>query len=158
MQEYNSVFIEQLAKRVIEFVPEKVLNVVGVYYIPHHTVIKWDKEVTKLRTVFDASSKTDVVLLNGCLNSGPCLVPNLFDMLLHFQCHQVALTLDLEKDFLKVAIMPEHYDFLCFFWVSDVNEAHPKIVMKRMTRVMFGVTLSPFLLEGTLQRHIFIYE
>ena len=30
------------------------------------------------------------------------------------------------------------------------NEAHPKIVIKRMTRAMFGVTSSPILLGGTL--------
>ena len=48
--------------------------------------------------------------------------------------------------------------FCAFLWVSDVNEAHPKIVIKRMTRAMFGVTSSPFLLGGTLQHHISKYE
>ena len=62
------------------------------------------------------------------------------------------------KGFLQVSIAPEHRDFLRFLWVSDVNEAHPKIVIKRMTRAMFGVTSSPFLLGGTLQHHISKYE
>ena len=48
--------------------------------------------------------------------------------------------------------------FLRFLWVSDVNEAHPKTVIKRMTRAMFGVTSSPFLLGGTLQHNISKYE
>ena len=85
-------------------------------------------------------------------------MPNLFDVLLRFRCHQIALISDIEKAFLQVSIAPEHRDFLCFLWVSDVNEAHPKIVIKRMTSAMFGVTSSPFLLGGTLQHHISKYE
>ena len=45
-----------------------------------------------------------------------------------------------------------------FLWVSDVNEAHPKIVIKRMTRAMFGITSFLFLLGGTLQHHFSKYE
>ena len=37
------------------------------------------------------------------------------------------------------------------------NEAHPKIVIKRMTRAMFGVTSSLILLGGTLQHRISKY-
>ena len=62
------------------------------------------------------------------------------------------------KGFLPVAIAPKHRNFLHFLWVSDVNETHLKIVIKRMTRAMFGVTPSPFLLGGTLQHHISRYE
>ena len=68
------------------------------------------------------------------------------------------MILDIEKAFLQVAIDLEHCDFLHFLWVSDVNEAHPKIAIKRMARAMFGVTSSPFLLGGTLQHHISKYE
>ena len=150
--------MEQSSKGMIEDVTEKMLPAGGVHYIPHHAVIRRDKETTKLRIVFDASSKTEGVSLNGCLNSGPCLVANLFDVLLRFRCHQIALISDIEKAFLQVSIAPEHRDFLRFLWVSDVNEAHLKIVIKRMTRTMFGVTSSPFLLGGTLQHHISKYE
>ena len=121
MQEYNAVFMEQSAKGMIEDVTDKMLPAGGVHYIPHHAVIRWDKETTELCIVFDPSSKTEGVLLNGCLNSGPCLVHNLFDALLRFRCHQIALISGIEKAFLQVSIAPEHHDFLCFLWVSDVN-------------------------------------
>ena len=74
----------------------------GVHYIPHHAVIRRDKETIKMRIVFDASSKTEGVSLNGCLNSEPCLVPNLFDVLFHFKCHQIALISDTEKAFCQL--------------------------------------------------------
>ena len=158
LQEYNVVFMEQSAKEIIKDVPEKMLPAGGVHYIPHHAVIRQDTETTKLRIVFDALSKTEGVSLNGCLNSGPCLVPNLFDVLLCFRCHQIALISDIEKAFLQVSIAPEHCDLSHFLWVSDVDETHPKIVIKRMTRAMFGATSSPFLLGGDLQHHISKYE
>ena len=66
--------------------------------------------------------------------------------------------MNIDKAFLQVAITPEHHDFLCFLGVSDVKQAHPKIVIKRMARAMFRVTSSPFLLRGTLQHHISKYE
>ena len=83
--------MEQSAKGMTEDVTDKMLLAGGVHYIPHHAVITRDKETTKLRIVFDASAKTEGVSLNGCLNSGPCLVPNLFDVLLRFRCHHIAL-------------------------------------------------------------------
>ena len=83
---------------------------------------------------------------------------SLFDVLLRFRCHQIALISDIEKAFLEVSMAPEHHDFLRFLWVSDFNEAHPKIVIKRITRAMFGGTSSPFLLGGTLQHYLSKYE
>ena len=80
LQEYNAVFMEQSAKGMIEDVPEKMLPAGGVHYIPHHAMIRQDKETAKLRI-------TEGVSLSGCLNSGPCLVPNLFDVLFRFRCH-----------------------------------------------------------------------
>ena len=70
-------------------------------------------------------------------------MPNLFDVLLHFRCHQTALTSDIEKAFQQVAIALEHRDLLSFLWVLDVNEAHCKIVIRSITRAFFGVTSSP---------------
>ena len=61
LQEYNAVFMEQSAKGMIEDVTNKMLPARGVHYIPHHAVIRQDKETTKLCIVFDASSKTEGV-------------------------------------------------------------------------------------------------
>ena len=69
--EQNAVFMEQSAKGMIEDVTHKMLPARGVHYVPHHTVIRQGKEATKLRIVFDASSKTEGVSLNRYLNSGP---------------------------------------------------------------------------------------
>lgn len=55
------------------------------YYLPHHCVIKESSATTKLRVVFDASSKTtEGVSLNDILMVGPVLQQDLFSILLRF--------------------------------------------------------------------------
>ena len=45
-----------------------------VHYLPHHAVIKNERDTTKTRIVFDASSKIrNNPSLSNCLRSGPCL-------------------------------------------------------------------------------------
>ena len=48
-------------------------------------------------------------------------------------------------------------DVLRFLWVDDPNSDYPKVIVKRFNRVVFGVTSSPFLLNGTVQHHIAKY-
>lgn len=51
---------------------------VGKYYIPHHAVRNDSSTTTKLRVVFDASSKTDTgVSLNDILLKGPSIQDDL---------------------------------------------------------------------------------
>ena len=45
-------------------------------------------------------------------------------------------------------------DVLRFLWVDDPSSDSPKVIVKRFNRVVFGVTSSPFLLNGTVQHHI----
>ncbi|XP_015750818.1 PREDICTED: uncharacterized protein LOC107330770 [Acropora digitifera] len=74
-----------------------------------------------------------------------------------FRAHKVALTADIEKAFLNVAIAPEHRDYLQFLWVDDILTDNPQLVIMRFTRVVFGVNSSPFLLNGTIRHHLNSY-
>ena len=49
-------------------------------------------------------------------------------------------------------------DVLRFLWVDDLTSEVPRIVLKRFNRVVFGVTSSPFLLNGTIRHHVTSYE
>ena len=48
-------------------------------------------------------------------------------------------------------------DVLRFLWVDNVNKDDDMIIY-RFTRVVFGVTASPFLLNGTIKHHIERYS
>ena len=59
-QEYDAVIQDQLDKGIIEKVESSETSHLGpgkTHYLPHHPVIRRDKETTKLRVVYDASAK-----------------------------------------------------------------------------------------------------
>ena len=45
-------------------------------------------------------------------------------------------------------------DVLRFLWVNDFDKAEPKVITLRFTRVVFGLSSSPFLLNATIKHHI----
>ena len=65
---------------------------------------------------------------------------------------------DDEKAFLMIAIAKEDRDVLRILWIDDITKDDPKIMTYRFTRVVFGVTASPFLLNGTIKHHIEKYH
>ena len=68
------------------------------FYLPHHSVIKDASSTTKLRAVFDDSAKSaSGVSFNDRLMAGPQLQKDLFELLIRFRFHQVALIADIAK-------------------------------------------------------------
>ena len=53
-------------------IPISDLGAVGqVHYLPHHAVVKHEKETTEVRVVYDTSARAGGLLLNECLFTGP---------------------------------------------------------------------------------------
>ena len=129
LKQYDQVVSEQLPSGVVELVPQDQIPQPGsVHYLPHRAVVRLDRDTTKMRVVYDASSKVFGPSLNDCLHIEPSLNPYLFDILLRFRVHEVALTADTEKAFLNIEIDPEHRDFLRFFcglmiWTRKVQRS-----------------------------------
>ena len=88
-QEYNQVFDNYLKDGIIEKVADDDYGVVEkTHYLPHRAVVRGDKETTKVRVVFDASAKNkNEPSLNDCLYAGPCLLRQLYDILVRFRLH-----------------------------------------------------------------------
>ena len=61
---------------------------------------------------------------------------------------------DIEKAFLMVHMNETDEDVLRFLCVNDIDRAEPKVI----TRVVFGLSSSPFLLNATIKHHIEQYE
>ena len=155
LKQYDSVIQEQLRLGIVEAVPEpSICNGNRVHYLPHHGVFRHDKLTTKLRVVYDASAKTDGPSLNDCLYTGPNFGQNILDILLRFRTHPIALVGDVEKAFLMVSVTARDRDALRFLWVANIRHPDPEIVVLRFTRVVFGVSASPFLLNATIHHHM----
>ena len=159
LAEYDSVIRDQLSRGIIEVVNNTSLD--GherIHYLPHHGVVRQDKTTSKLRIVYDASAKTNGPSLNDCLYTGPSFGQSIFDILLRFRFHRVALAGDIEKAFLMVSVQEKDRDSLRFLWTRDVKGEVPDVVVLRFTRVVFGVNSSPFLLNATIDHHMRRYQ
>ena len=157
LKQYDNVFKEKLEAGIIEEVTEE-REIGQTHYLPHHPVIRNDKATTKLRVVFDESARSKAPSLNSCLDKGPQLTPLLFDILIRFRSKNVPLAGDIEKAFLQIAISENDRNYLRFLWFDDVFKEFPSIVEYHFTRVVLGVTSSPFLLSGTIQKHVKNYN
>ncbi len=152
--EYDEIIRTQLKNGIIEPASEIVSTSRKLHYLPHHAVIRNDKTTTKLRVVYDASAKANGPSLNDCLLTGPKFNQKILDRLIRFRSFQVALTADVEKAFLMISVTERDRDVLRFLWVDDITKDPPEIRALRFTRVVFGVSSSPFLLNATIKYHL----
>ena len=101
--------------------------------------------------MYDASTKSEGKLsLNEALEKGPNLLPMLWGTLLRFRLGRVGVVGDLEKAFLQIVLREDERNVCCFLW----QHLDGTIVIYRLTRVFFGATSSPFLLQVTLKHHL----
>ena len=101
MKEYDTVIRDQLERGIIQEIdPAEKTEGVRLQYLPHHPVVRQDKDTTKLRIVYDASAKTrEGPSLNSCLYTGPCLLSSIVDTLIRFRYQQNSSTCRCRKGF-----------------------------------------------------------
>ncbi|GFS89969.1 uncharacterized protein TNCV_506991 [Trichonephila clavipes] len=149
-EDYKLVVNNYLSEKIIERVPFEAENLKqNIFYLPHRAVIRTDKTTSKLRIVFDASSHVKSQLsLNDCLHTGLNFIPNLFFLLIKFRVNPIA--------FLMIEIGERERDFTRFFWDEnpEIDLENKRLDIFRMTRVLFGVKSSPFLLAATMKHHL----
>ena len=159
LQEYDSAIQKQLELSIVQPVPDSDPGLVGqVHYLSHHAVVKQERETSKVRVVYDASAKDGGPSLNECLLTGPNYNQRILDILLRFCSYPVALTSDIERAFLMVALAEEDTDVLRFLWIDDIAKPDPDVRVLRFTRVVFGVSSSPYLLNATLDHHLRLFS
>ena len=142
----------------MEVVQDPDKNPQTTHYLPHHAVIRRNKKTTKVRVVYDASARSSGPSLNDCLHTGPKFNQKILEILLRFRSYPVVLVADIEKAFLMISVAPNDRDVLRFLWLNDVFQENPDIVKLRFTRVVFGVSPSPFLLNAMIKHHLEKYS
>ena len=160
LKEYDTIIREQVEAGIVGEVAELgKVNVDKVHYLPHQAVVCKDAVTTKVRIVYDASSKgfKTEASVNDCLHVGPLLNPVLCNILLRFRENRIALVGNIEKAFLNVEVDEADRDSLRFLWVKDIDSEVHATVVYRFCRVVFGLNASPFLLNATLRHHILKY-
>ena len=105
--------------------------------------VRQNKQTTKVRVVYDASARTTGPSLNDCLHVGPKLNTKIFDILLRFRIHRIAIIADIEKAFLMISVAKKDRDVLRFLWYKDVYADQLDLMELRLARVVFGVSSAP---------------
>ncbi|XP_055714780.1 uncharacterized protein LOC129808901 [Phlebotomus papatasi] len=148
-EQYASVFKEYLDLDFLEKVPPEELDRPS-YYLPHHGVVKESSSSTKLRVVYNASSKSSSGLsLNDTLMVGPVVQPDLVSILLRFRLGAVALSCDVTKMYPQFLLHPPHRDYQRIIWRSEPDD---ELQHFRLKGVCFGVASSPFLATRCLNQ------
>ena len=154
LEEYDRIICDQVQKGIVEKISPSSVTTDRVHYLPHHGVLRQDKQTSKLRIVYDASARCNGPSLNDCLYAGPKFGQSIFDIFVRFRFQRVALIGDIEKAFLMVSVRERDRDSLRFLWTTDPNSEKVDPTPFRFSRVVFGVTSSRFLLNATINHHI----
>ncbi|KAK3743472.1 hypothetical protein QZH41_003295 [Actinostola sp. cb2023] len=114
-EKYHNIIQEQLEAGIVERVTDPPNG--REFYIPHKAVVREAAESTKLRVVYDASARAydNAASLNECLNPGPPLQNQLWNVLVRARFHPVAITGDIKQAFLQVRIREEDRALHCDF-------------------------------------------
>lgn len=97
----------------------------------------------KFRVVFDGSCKTDSgISLNEAQFVGPKIQKDLYEIIMRFRRHKIALTTDIKKMYRQIKIIPEQYNLQRIFW-----REHPSMPLKEycLVVVTYGLSSSPYL-------------
>ena len=153
LQDYDQMMQEQVAAGIMEPVSPHQTGEV-VHYIPHQAVTRGQAETTKMKIVYDCSSRanTQTFSLNDCLKTGPQLQPLLFQILLRNRMRKHCVTGDIQKAFLQIRVHEQDRDAQRVLWYDNLTDRN--IAEYRFTRVIFGATSKPYILGATLQKHI----
>ena len=92
--------------------------------------------------------------LNEFFKAGPCLLPEILDILVRFRAYKYGLTSDIKAAFLNIREVEEDRDLLRFLWIANIEENESDVTVKRFTSVVFGLNCSPFLLGATIKDHM----
>ncbi|XP_055590334.1 uncharacterized protein LOC129742461 [Uranotaenia lowii] len=120
------------------------------YYLPHHPVIKDSSTTTKVRVVFDGSSKASSGFsLNEALCVGPVVQDDLLTLILRFRTLPIARVGDIAKMYRQVLVHPEDTPLQRILW-RFTN--HTPIQTYELLTVTYGLAPSSFLATRTLKQ------
>ena len=140
--QYTEFFQEMIETRYLETVPESDHNLLPEkhFVMPHHAVWKSSSTTTKCRAVFNASAETtNGRNLNDCLLVGAKQQPDLFQILIQFRLHCIALSGYITKMYRRNELNEEDRNFHQMFLLRSQKQPIKK---DRMTRVIYGVSSS----------------
>lgn len=150
-QRYSAFIDEYKALGHLTIVPTPEIESSTVYYLPHHGIVREHSETTKLRVVFNGSSKTNTgISLNDILLTGPKLQSDIADVLLWIRIHRFIFVTDIVKMYRQIQLHHEDWNLQRIFWYDSTQQP----VSYQLTTVTYGLNCAPYLALRTIQQLI----
>ncbi|XP_072934851.1 uncharacterized protein [Epargyreus clarus] len=119
-------------------------------YLPHHAVIREDKETSKVRVVYDASAKgSNGYSLNDCMMVGPVLQLDLRSLIIAWRTHKICIVGDIVKMYRMINMTTEHTNLQLIVWRDSPNK---ELESYNLTTVTFGTAAAPYLAVRTMHQ------
>ncbi|CAK1594262.1 unnamed protein product [Parnassius mnemosyne] len=119
-------------------------------YLPHHAVVRKDKTTTKVRVVFNASSKNNYgVSLNETLMIGPTLQADLRHLVMRWRIDPIVLVADVIKMYRQVRVAEDNTKFQRIVWRENPES---EIEDFELLTVTFGIASAPYLAVRVLNQ------
>ncbi|KAJ2941115.1 hypothetical protein O0L34_g10350 [Tuta absoluta] len=148
-KEYAKVMEEYISMNHMEEVPKEEINKPAVY-LPHHAVIRAEKETTQVRPVYNASQKgKNNISLNDELLVGPQLQEDMRNLIMRWRMKKICYVADVQKMYRQILVTKEDRDLQRIVWRSSTNEP---IKDYRLSRVTFGTASAPYLAVKTMHQ------
>ncbi|KAJ8723413.1 hypothetical protein PYW08_003325 [Mythimna loreyi] len=149
-EEYGKVIKEYLQLNHMKKVPEVDKNNQKAIYLPHHAVVREDKETSKVRVVFDASCKgSKGMSLNDNMLVGPTLQAELRHTIIRWRTHRICLVADIVKMYRQVLVHKNDTILQRILWRDDSEK---EIEEYQLETVTFGTASAPYLAVRALQQ------
>lgn len=149
-EQYTDVINEYMSSNHMRPVKENDDRKHEAVYLPHHAVVRNDKETTKVRVVYDASSPNSKgVSLNDTLLVGPTLQSDLRHTILRWRVHNIALVADIIKMYRQVRVDEENAIYQRIVWRDDPGK---RIQDYELMTVTFGTASAPYLAVRTMHQ------
>ncbi|XP_062556717.1 uncharacterized protein LOC134221540 [Armigeres subalbatus] len=112
------------------------------FYLPHHAILKPSSSTTKLRVVFDASSRSDTnVSLNDVLMKGPTIQDTLASIVLRARKYKFLFSADVIKMFRQIRVDDKD---TCYLRVLYREDPQAKLDVFELKTVTYGTSCAPF--------------
>jgi hypothetical protein len=127
------------------------------YFLPHRPIVKPGAKSSKVRPVFDASSKDrHGRSLNSMIYPGPKKQRELPGILLRFRMGKIVVAADIKKMFHQFQVREEDRKFQRFLWRDGEDDREPDIY--EFDCLVFGTTDAPFKSIQTTDDHVGSFE
>ena len=154
LETYDSIISNEPKEGIVEKIAINTpLNILE-FYLHHKPVVRENAESKKIHFVYDASARANnqSKSSNEYLEPCPNLQNQIWKILVPTRFNPVAICGDLKQAFMQIRIHETCRDALRLHWIKDHDPQ--KIEIYRFTRLVFGLTQSPFVLDATVQHHL----